>query len=99
MDRLWEMFQFTPTNPSENQIPKNEQKVRIFHPFRETRLFSVDKDFPMMLNANLLEGLHLNRHKGDFGVTDMDIFGRIKIFGSATEMAVHFLFKIIASPF
>ena len=35
-----------------------------------------------MLNANLLEGLHLNRHKGDFGVTDMDIFGRIKIFGS-----------------
>lgn len=66
MDRLWEMFQFTPTNPSENQIPKNEQKVRIFHPFRETRLFSEDKDFPMMLNANLLEGLHLNRHKGDF---------------------------------
>ena len=48
----------------------------------ETRLFSEDKDFPMMLNANLLEGLHLNRHKGDFGVTDMDIFGRIKIFGS-----------------
>ena len=33
MDRLWEMFQFTPTNPSENQIPKNGQKVRISTPF------------------------------------------------------------------
>ena len=27
-DSVWEMFQFTPTNPSENQIPKSEQKVR-----------------------------------------------------------------------
>ena len=32
-DSVWEMFQFTPTNPSENQIPKSEQKVRISTPF------------------------------------------------------------------
>ena len=34
-DIVWEMFQFTPTNPSQNQIPKSEQKVRNFytHPF------------------------------------------------------------------
>ena len=36
MDRLWEMFQFTPTNPSENQIPKTFRdgtKGHDFHPF------------------------------------------------------------------
>ena len=50
MDRLWEMFQFTPTNPSENQIPKNGQKVRISTPFGLFSAFCRHalKDFLMM---------------------------------------------------
>ena len=35
-DVVWEMFQFTPTNPSENQIPKTFRdgtKGHDFHPF------------------------------------------------------------------
>ena len=35
-DVVWEMFQFTPTNPSKNQIPKTFRdgtKGHDFHPF------------------------------------------------------------------
>ena len=63
-DVVWEMFQFTPTNPSENQIPKTFRdgtKGHDFHPF-DYLLSHQNK--PDTMGPNNLKKLHNIKKRG-----------------------------------